>query len=83
MNVADSELVAGLLNESGYTRTTRLDQADIILLNTCAIRDKAEETVHNRLDQLAHLKREDPSRLIGVLGCMAKNLADSLLESRP
>ncbi|MFC1481050.1 tRNA (N6-isopentenyl adenosine(37)-C2)-methylthiotransferase MiaB [Candidatus Neomarinimicrobiota bacterium] len=83
MNVADSELVAGLLNDNGYTRTSRLEQADIILLNTCAIRDKAEETVHNRLDQLAHLKREDPSRLIGVLGCMAKNLADSLLESKP
>jgi len=83
MNVADSEIVAGLLDDSGYTRTSRLDQADIILLNTCAIREKAEETVHNRLDQLAHLKREDPSRLIGVLGCMAKNLADSLLESRP
>ncbi len=83
MNVADSELVAGLLNDSGHTRTTQVDQADIILLNTCAIRDKAEETVHNRLDQLAQLKKEDPSRLIGLLGCMAKNLADSLLERRP
>ena len=83
MNVADSEIIAGLLNENGYSRTARIDQADIILLNTCAIRDKAETTVHNRLDQLAYLKKEDPSRIIGVLGCMAKNLADSLLESRP
>ena len=83
MNVADSELVAGLLDKSGYRRTLRLEDANIILLNTCAIREKAEETVHSRLGRLAELKREDPSILIGVLGCMAKNLADSLLESKP
>lgn len=83
MNVADSELVAGLLDKSGYRRTSRLEDANIILLNTCAIREKAEETVHSRLGRLAELKRKDPSILIGVLGCMAKNLADSLLESKP
>ncbi|MEE9162118.1 MAG: tRNA (N6-isopentenyl adenosine(37)-C2)-methylthiotransferase MiaB [Candidatus Neomarinimicrobiota bacterium] len=83
MNVADSELVAGLLEASGYRRSTRVDQANVVLLNTCAIREKAEETVLHRLDQLAHLKRDDPSILIGLLGCMAKNLADSLLETNP
>ncbi|UCH09562.1 MAG: tRNA (N6-isopentenyl adenosine(37)-C2)-methylthiotransferase MiaB [Fidelibacterota bacterium] len=83
MNVADSELVAGLLERSGYQRTHELCDAQVILLNTCAIREKAEETVHNRLDRLAALKAGNPSILIGVLGCMAKNLADSLLESKP
>ena len=83
MNVADSELVAGLLESAGYRRSAHANKAQVVLLNTCAIREKAEETVHNRLGQLAHLKRADPSILIGVLGCMAKNLADSLLEANP
>ncbi|MFC1583739.1 tRNA (N6-isopentenyl adenosine(37)-C2)-methylthiotransferase MiaB, partial [Candidatus Neomarinimicrobiota bacterium] len=71
MNVADSELVAGLMERSGYGRTTQPDEAGIIFLNTCAIREKAEETVHHRLEQLGHLKKENPSLLIGLLGCMA------------
>ncbi|UCH63192.1 MAG: tRNA (N6-isopentenyl adenosine(37)-C2)-methylthiotransferase MiaB [Fidelibacterota bacterium] len=83
MNVADSELVAGLLDGSGHRRATRLEDAQIILFNTCAIREKAEKTIHNRLSQLARLKENDPSILIGVLGCMAKHLSDDLLESKP
>jgi tRNA-2-methylthio-N6-dimethylallyladenosine synthase len=83
MNVADSELVAGLMEKSGYGRTTQPDEAGIIFLNTCAIREKAEETVHHRLEQLGQLKKENPSLLIGLLGCMAKNVSDSLLESKP
>ena len=83
MNVADSELISGLLEASGYERSPRVEEAQVVLLNTCAIREKAEETAQHRLDQLAHLKRDDPSILIGLLGCMAKNLADSLLESNP
>ena len=57
MNLADSQLVAGLLNDSGFARTDDMAAAQIILLNTFAIREKAEETVLNRLDALAHLKR--------------------------
>ncbi len=83
MNVADSELVTGLLDGCGYQRTADPLRAQLILLNTCAIREKAEETVHNRLGQLAHLKRKDPAVLIGVLGCLAQSLADNLLESKP
>ena len=83
MNVADSQVVAGLLDQHGYRRTELLNEADVILLNTCAIREKAEEKVRNRLDHLASLKRKNPAILIGLLGCMAKNLADSILESRP
>ncbi len=83
MNVADSELISGLLEAAGYERSLRVEEARVVLLNTCAIREKAEETVRHRLEQLKHLKRDDPSILIGLLGCMAKNLADSLLESHP
>ncbi len=83
MNVYDSELVASLLKKSGYSETSKIESADVIFLNTCAIREKAEETVHNRLDSLHYLKRRNPNLLLGVLGCMAKNLKDGILESRP
>ena len=74
MNVYDSELVSGQLLKMGYKETQDLELADIILLNTCSIREKAEETVHNRLDSLHYLKKNNPNLLIGVLGCMAQNL---------
>ena len=83
MNVYDSELVASLLKKNGYSETDKIESADVIFLNTCAIREKAEETVHNRLDSLHYLKRKNPNLLLGVLGCMAKNLKDGILESRP
>ena len=83
MNVYDSELVSTMMHESGYKKTDDLDIADAIFLNTCAIREKAEETVYNKLDNFQHLKRKNPSLLIGVLGCMAQNLKDELLEDRP
>ena len=83
MNVSDSEVVATLLQKSGYSKTDDMQSADVIFLNTCAIREKAEETVMNRLDSLHFLKRKNPNLLLGVLGCMAKNLKDVLLESRP
>ena len=60
MNVADSELVAGMLQQCGYSETRDMTQADIIFMNTCAIREKAEETVHNRLNSLAYLKKNNP-----------------------
>ena len=83
MNVYDSELVASLLQESGYTETKQIHDADAIFLNTCSIREKAEETVHNRLSNFQHLKRKNPQVIIGVLGCMAQNLKDDILESKP
>ena len=83
MNVYDSELVAGQLQKIGYNKTNELNQADVILLNTCSIREKAEETVHNRLDSLHYLKKNKPSLLIGILGCMAQNLKNELLETKP
>ena len=83
MNVYDSELVAGLLQNCGYSETSNMNFADIILLNTCAIREKAEETVHHRLESIQHLKKRKPHLIFGVLGCMAQNLKDDLLESKP
>ena len=83
MNVSDSEVVSTLLQKSGYAKTDDIQSADVIFLNTCAIREKAEETVMNRLTSLHFLKRKNPNLLLGVLGCMAKNLKDVLLESRP
>ena len=83
MNVYDSELVATQLEKSGYTKTDKIESANAIFLNTCAIREKAEETVHNRLSNLHIIKKKDPSVILGVLGCMAQNLKNDLLESKP
>lgn len=83
MNVYDSELVGGLLNDCGYSITDDIASADAIFLNTCAIREKAEETVHNKLDSLQSLKNNKPGLLLGVLGCMAQNLKDDILQAKP
>ncbi|MAR29555.1 MAG: tRNA (N6-isopentenyl adenosine(37)-C2)-methylthiotransferase MiaB [Candidatus Marinimicrobia bacterium] len=83
MNVYDSELVGSMLNKCGYQITDDIKSADAIFLNTCAIREKAEETVHNKLDSLQSLKNNKPELLLGVLGCMAQNLKDVILDSKP
>jgi len=83
MNVYDSELVENQLKQSGYKATKNIESADLIFLNTCAIREKAEETVHNRLNSIEYLKKKKPNLLIGVLGCMAQNLKNDLLIDKP
>ena len=83
MNEYDSELVSSILMKLGYSKSDKIEEADAIFLNTCAIREKAQETVHNRLDSLAYLKKQKKHLIIGVLGCMAQNLKDILLESKP
>ena len=83
MNVYDSEIVSSMLEKSGYVKTEDIYSADAIFLNTCSVREKAEETVHNRLINFKGLKRRKPHLLLGVLGCMAQNLKDSILESKP
>jgi tRNA-2-methylthio-N6-dimethylallyladenosine synthase len=72
MNVHDSETIAGILEQMGYERTDREDQADIILLNTCAIRENAEDKVFGELGRLKHLKLENPDLILGVCGCMSQ-----------
>lgn len=80
MNFSDSEIVAAILKQEGYSTTSILDQADLVLLNTCSIREKAEQTVRKRLTQFNALKKQKPSLLIGVLGCMAERLKEKFLE---
>ena len=80
MNFSDSEIVTAILQENGFSTTADYEQADVILLNTCAIRDNAEQKVRNRLKQLTHVKKRKPGTLIGVLGCMAERLKTKLLE---
>ncbi len=80
MNFSDSEIVASILNEEGFGATTTLEEADLILINTCSIREKAEDTVRKRLKTFAILKKERPGTLIGVLGCMAERLKKKFLE---
>lgn len=80
MNFADSGVIASILQENGYGATTLTEQADLILINTCSIREKAEEKVRQRLTSFRQLKRSRPGLVIGVLGCMAERLKSSLLE---
>ena len=80
MNFADSEIVASILQESGFGATRNYAEADLILLNTCSIREKAETTVRNRLHVFREVKDNRPGTLIGVLGCMAERLKGKFLE---
>jgi tRNA-2-methylthio-N6-dimethylallyladenosine synthase len=80
MNFSDSEIVASILAEQGYGSTREMHDADLILVNTCSIREKAEDTVRNRLRVFNHLKSKKPDLMIGVLGCMAERLKSKLLE---
>jgi tRNA-2-methylthio-N6-dimethylallyladenosine synthase len=80
MNFSDSEIVASILEKQDYESTTDIKSADLILLNTCSIRDNAEQRVRNRLNELHSLKRKHPGLVIGLLGCMAERLKDKLLE---
>jgi tRNA-2-methylthio-N6-dimethylallyladenosine synthase len=83
MNIADSELVGGILRRAGYGRTTTPDDADVILINTCAIREHAEERVLGRLGELARFKHARPAIRIGLLGCMAQHNRAALLGKAP
>ena len=83
MNVADSELVESLLQKEGYAKASQIDQADAIFVNTCAIREHAEQKVHSQLGRYDLIKKEKPDTIIGVLGCMAQSLKHDLLENRP
>jgi tRNA-2-methylthio-N6-dimethylallyladenosine synthase len=80
MNFSDSEIVASILNQSGFDTTSDINSADVVFLNTCSIRDKAEQTVRNRLTHINGLKKHKPDLLVGVLGCMAERLKSKLLE---
>ncbi len=80
MNVADSEVVASVMQMAGYEATESLDEADAVFLNTCSVRDNAEQKIYHRLDALDAIKRKRPL-IIGVLGCMAERVKDDLLQN--
>jgi len=81
MNVADSEVVVSIMEDKGYSLTKEIKEADLILVNTCSIRDNAEQRVWGRLDLFKSIKKEKPGTLVGVIGCMAERLKEQLLES--
>ena len=80
MNFSDSEIVASILAKEGFNTTQKLEEADLVLVNTCSIRDKAEQTVRKRLEKYNAVKRENPGMKVGVLGCMAERLKSKFLE---
>lgn len=80
MNFSDSEIVASILSKEGYSITNTIENSDLILINTCSIREKAEETIRNRLRNINVIKKNKPSLIIGILGCMAERLKEKLLK---
>jgi tRNA-2-methylthio-N6-dimethylallyladenosine synthase len=80
MNFADSEIVASVLSDAGFVPTRDMEDADLILINTCSIREKAEETVRKRLKEFNKVKKHKPGTLVGVLGCMAERLKEKFLQ---
>lgn len=80
MNFSDSEIVASVLQQDGFDTTSDINEADVVFLNTCSIREKAEQTVRNRLNHINGFKKRKPELLVGVLGCMAERLKTKLLE---
>ncbi|SFE23376.1 tRNA-i(6)A37 thiotransferase enzyme MiaB [Flavobacterium xueshanense] len=80
MNFSDSEIVASILSGNGYNTTQILEEADLVLVNTCSIRDKAEQTIRKRLEKYNAVKRINPKMKVGVLGCMAERLKSQFLE---
>src|SRR5438046_3844169 len=80
MNFSDSEIVASILNSKGFGATGNYRDADLVLLNTCSIREKAEQTVRKRLTEFKKLKQTRPGMLVGVFGCMAERLKSKFLE---
>ena len=80
MNFSDSEIVASILQKEGYNTTNIIEQADLVLINTCSIREKAEQTVRARLKSFLKIKQKNPKLTIGILGCMAERLKTKFLE---
>ncbi len=80
MNVADSEVVVSILKDHGYKHTGNIGEAELILINTCSIRDNAEQRIWGRLKAISHLKKKTPGIIIGLIGCMAERLKESVME---
>ena len=81
MNVADTEVIFSILLKAGYERTLSMDEADVIMANTCSIRDNAEQRIWGRIREFSVQKKRRGEVLVGIVGCMAERLKESLLES--
>lgn len=82
MNAGDTEIVVSILQKEGYRWTERIEEADVILINTCSVRDNAEQRIWGRLAEMRRYRRAKPSLRIGIIGCMAERLKDRLTEGR-
>ncbi|MGE5409707.1 MAG: tRNA (N6-isopentenyl adenosine(37)-C2)-methylthiotransferase MiaB, partial [Clostridiales bacterium] len=82
MNLADTEIVMGVLKNYGYQITKELEQADVVLLNTCSVRENAEQRIYGRLGNFKKLKSSKPNLIVGILGCMAERLKKDLIEEK-
>lgn len=82
MNVADTELVMGILNNNGYDLANNVHEADVVFLNTCSIRDNAEQRIYGRLGNLKTIKDQKPGMVVGILGCMAERLRSDLIDKK-
>ncbi|MDE5963345.1 MAG: radical SAM protein, partial [Alistipes sp.] len=80
MNVGDTEIVVSVMQTEGYVYTDRIEEADIILINTCSIRDNAEQRIWGRLAEMKRFRKAKPSLLVGIIGCMAERLKEKLVE---
>ncbi|MCX4262825.1 MAG: tRNA (N6-isopentenyl adenosine(37)-C2)-methylthiotransferase MiaB [Alistipes sp.] len=80
MNVGDSEIVVSIMQQHGYIYTDRAEEADVVLINTCSIRDNAEQRIWGRLSEMRRLRKQRPSLVVGVIGCMAERLKEQLIE---
>ena len=80
MNFGDSEIVVSIMQEEGYFYTEKIEEADIVLINTCSVRDNAEQRIWGRLSEMRHQRKQKPSLIIGVIGCMAERLKDELTK---
>ena len=80
MNVADSEVVASIMKMDGYSMTENIEEADAIFVNTCSVRDNAEQKIYGRLQYFQSLKRKKKSLIVGVLGCMAERVKEDLIH---
>ena len=82
MNIADTEIVQGILSNKGYDLTENINDADVVLLNTCSIRENAEQRIYGRLGNIKTLKKDKPNMVIGILGCMAERLREDLVNDK-
>ena len=83
MNISDAERMEGQLRTIGYERTVVMEDADLILLNTCCVRETAEDKVYGKIGEIKHLKQQKPNMIFGITGCMAQKESDRLIKRAP